>query len=199
MKVDFFGLFICFFHLPLVSLPPHFTFIHSHCLETCFSVEAWLNTIWMTLLERSLTQFFRPHWRVGERHVGSVKKVLIFCFVFFHGPAVSSEHRNNMPNPVRKTKSLRPPFMGYKYCRWCWDPDLGCLSTYNHHWLSRRAVSEMDKKQKRKSEKDCNYCWNMNMFKDTVKDAVCCFVLLFFHCWTQANFWTQGAVHIRGL
>lgn len=86
MKVDFFGLFICFFHLPPVSLPPHFTFIHSHCLETCLSVEAWLNTIWMTLLERSLTQFFRPHWRVGERHVGSVKKVLIFCFVFFTAP-----------------------------------------------------------------------------------------------------------------
>lgn len=78
--------FVCFFHLPPVSLPPHFTFIHSHCLETCLSVEAWLNTIWMTLLERSLTQFFRPHWRVGERHVGSVKKVLIFCFVFFTAP-----------------------------------------------------------------------------------------------------------------
>lgn len=61
-------------------------FIHSHCLETCLSVEAWLNIIWMTLLERSLTQFFRPHWRVGERHVGSVKKVLIFCFVFFTAP-----------------------------------------------------------------------------------------------------------------
>lgn len=195
----FFGLFICFFHLPPVSLPPHFTFIHSHCLESCLSVEAWLNTIWMTLLERPLTQFFRPHWRVGERHVGSVKKVLIFCFVFFTAPLYLQNIETICRTQCVKLNLSGHLLWGIIYCRWCWDPDLGCLSTYNHHWLSRRAVSEMDKKKKRKSEKDCNYCWNMNMFKDTVKDAVCCFVLLFFHCWTQANFWTQGAVHIRGL
>lgn len=196
MKVDFFGLFICFFHLPPVSLPPHFTFIHSHCLETCLSVEAWLNTIWMTLLERSFTQFFRPHWRVGERHVGSVKKVLIFCFVFFTAPL----YLQNIET-ICRTQCVKQNLSGHLL--WGINIVVGAeiqiWDVWAHIITTDSAVSEMDKKQKRKSEKDCNYCWNMNMFKDTVKDAVCCFVLLFFHCWTQANFWTQGAVHIRGL
>lgn len=149
----FFGLFICFFHLPPVSLPPHFTFIHSHCLETCLSVEAWLNTIWMTLLERPLTQFFRPHWRVGERHVGSVKKVLIFCFVFFTAPLYLQNIETICRTQCVKLNLSGHLLRGIIYCRWCWDPDLGCLSTYNHHWLSRRAVSEMDKKRKEKVKK----------------------------------------------
>lgn len=188
--------FVCFFHLPPVSLPPHFTFIHSHCLETCLSVEAWLNTIWMTLLERSFTQFFRPHWRVGERHVGSVKKVLIFCFVFFTAPL----YLQNIET-ICRTQCVKQNLSGHLL--WGINIVVGAeiqiWDVWAHIITTDSAVSEMDKKQKRKSEKDCNYCWNMNMFKDTVKDAVCCFVLLFFHCWTQANFWTQGAVHIRGL
>lgn len=37
-----------------------------------------------------------------------------------------------------------------------------------HRGLSRQTASEMETK----SELDCNCCWNMNMFRDTVKDAV---------------------------
>lgn len=65
------------------------------------------------------------------------------------------------------------------------------FSTHKHHWLSRKKQSL----KLNKRDKDCNYCWNMNMFKDTVEDAVC----YIFHGWNQANFWTQGAIHIRGL
>lgn len=54
--------------------------------------------------------------------------------------------------------------------------------------------THQDKWQKDKCKNDCN-CWNMNMFKDTVQDAVCYSLL----CWSQVNFWTHGAVHIRGL
>lgn len=61
--------------------------------------------------------------------------------------------------------------------------------------FSTTTTDSADKRQKDKSEKDCNYCWNMNMFKDTVEDAVC----YIFHRWTQAKLWTQGAVYIRGL
>lgn len=51
------------------------------------------------------------------------------------------------------------------YRSWCLHPHLGYFNVYNHHWLSRQT-------RQRRHWKDCNYCWNMNMCKDTVEDAV---------------------------
>lgn len=84
---------VCLFVFFIYHLFPYHRISHLSIhtvLRRVNSVEAWLNAVWnpgwMTLLERSLAQFFRPHWRVGERHVGSVKKVLIFFVVFFTAP-----------------------------------------------------------------------------------------------------------------
>lgn len=157
--------FVCFFWFVYLFFFIYHLFPYHHIshlsihtvLRWVNSVEAWLNAVWnpgwMTLLERSLAQFFRPHWRVGQRHVGSVKKVLIFFVVFFTAPLYLQNIKTICRTQCVKLNLSGHLLWGIIYCHWCWDPDLGCLSTYNHHWLSRRAVSETDKNRKEKVKK----------------------------------------------
>lgn len=82
-----------------------------------------------------------------------LKRFWFFVLFFFTAPLYLQNIETICRTQCVKLNLSGHLLWGIIYCRWCWDPDLGCLSTYNHHWLSRRAVSEMDKKRKEKVKK----------------------------------------------
>lgn len=152
MKVDF---LVCLFVFFIYHLFPYHRISHLSIRIVLRRASVlrpdWTQSGWHFSKDRSRS--FSDHTEELERHVGSVKKVLIFCFVFFTAPLYLQNIETICWTQCVKQNLSGHLLWGIIYCRWCWDPDLGCLSTYNHHWLSRRAVSEMDKKRKEKVKK----------------------------------------------
>lgn len=144
------------FLLQPVFLPQHFTLTS----KTNNQHLNWLMAVW-NLDEPGVleTQCASVLLELKQNHMAASKGLLFLV--------LCSETPNNTAWSNLWNRSSQATFAGFQItfvfcwvvscCLQRWDPDLG-----HFHTPTRKT----------KSDDDCKCSWNMNMFKDTVKDAV---------------------------